>query len=150
MAKNKLRTSREYVHRKCKNTTVIDGPEFEALADPLANMICTYCGECEEHFPIAEFAWTDTDERISDYYKRYRQQASPAQRFLASRKAMFVMSGVAALLALLIGLLVLKMPVISVVLAVVAVGATFALHTLVIGPMILKQALGTNDPRQLD
>lgn len=150
MAKKSLRTSREYIHRKCRGTTEIDGPEFSALADPLANMVGTYCAECEEFFPIGEFAWADTKERISDYYKRYQQQASPSQRFLASRRGMFVMSGIAGAAGLLIGILGLKMPVIGVVLAVVAVVAMLALHTLMIGPMILKQVLGTSDPRQLD
>ncbi|MCU0873725.1 MAG: hypothetical protein MUE50_15415, partial [Pirellulaceae bacterium] len=101
-------------------------------------------------FPIAEFAWADTGERISDYYERYRQQASPIQRFLASRSAMFMMAGVAGVLGLFAGMLILKKLLIGVVLAVVGVGGVFALHTLALGPMILKQALGTNDPRQLD
>lgn len=151
MAKRKKdRTSREYVHRKCRGVTAIDGPEFSALADPLANMTGTYCSECEDMFPIAEFAWADTGERISEYYERYQQQASSTQRFLASRTGMFVMAAVAGVLALLVGVLVLKMPVAAVVLAGLAVIAMFALHTLLIGPMILKQVLGTSDPRQLD
>lgn len=66
MATRKQRTSREYVHHKCKTVTVIEGPEFAALADPLANMTGTYCAECDDAFPITEFAWADTGERISD------------------------------------------------------------------------------------
>ena len=150
MAKRKQRNSREYVHHKCETVTVIEGPEFAALADPLANMTGTYCEKCDDALPITEFAWVDTGERISEYYERYRQQASPTQRFLASRAGMFVMAATAGLLALLVGLLVLKMPVAAVILAVVAVVATFTLHTLSLGPMILKQVLGTSDPRQLD
>lgn len=60
------------------------------------------------------------------------------------------MAAAAGLLTLLVGLLVLKMPVAAVILAVVAVVATITLHTLSLGPMILKQVLGTSDPRQLD
>lgn len=150
MTKRKQRTSRDYVHQRCRTISVIEGPEFTALADPLANMTGTYCAECDDAFPIAEFTWADTGERISEYYARYQQQASPTQRFLASRTGMFVMAAAAGLLTLLVFMLVLKMPVAAVILAVVAVVATFALHTLTLGPMILKQVLGTSDPRQLD
>ncbi len=149
MAGRSQRTSREYVHSKCGNVTVIDGPEFAALADPLANMIATYCAECEDNFAVSEFAWTDTGERISDYYERHRRKASPTQRLLASRTGMFAMSAAAGLVALVIGLAVLRMPIVALILTVVAAMAMIALHTFSIGPMILERALGTNDARQL-
>lgn len=142
----KSQTSRDYVHTPCGGVTTIDGPEFQALADPLTKMTATYCSECDDAFPIEEFAWDDTQERISDYYSRYQQQASDLQKFLASRAGMFTISG----LAFLIGLAsCLVLGVYGLIAAVAAPIFTIVLHVMLIGPMILRQVLGTNDPTQL-
>jgi hypothetical protein len=144
----KPRESRDYVHAQCGEVTTVEGPEFASLADPLAKMTATYCAECEDVFPISEFAWADTQERISDYYAHYQNRASGVQRFLGSRSAMFTLSGVAFFVGLSLTL------VLGIVLGLIAgvVGAIVALvlHVMVIGPMILRQVLGTNDPRQLE
>ena len=139
--------SRDYVHSRCGGVTTIDGPEFQALADPLSRMVSTYCSECEETFPITEFAWDDTQERISDYYARYQHQASGLQNFLASRAGMFTVAGVIFSLGLVscvaLGLLGLIAAIAGAVISIV-------LHVTVLGPMILRQVLGTNDPTQLE
>jgi len=144
----KPRNSRDYEHAQCGGVTTIDGPEYTALADPLAKMTSTYCAECEDVFPVSEFAWADTRERISDYYAHYQKQASGLQLFLASRGGMFTMSGIMFLFGLSMTL------VLGIVLGLVAgvAGAIVALvlHVTVIGPMILRQVLGTKDPRQLE
>lgn len=143
----RARTSRDYIHAACESTTTIDGPEFQALADPLAKMQSTWCAECEDHFPISEFSWADTRERISDYYSRYQQQASPAMRFVASRAGMFTFA---------VALFFLGVPLAMILrslwgLAGGVVGAVLAivLHVTVLGPMVLRRVLGTEDPRQL-
>jgi len=136
------------MHAACRSTTTIDGPEFQALADPLTKMKATWCAECEDHFPISEFAWADTRERISDYYSRYQQQASPVMRFFASRTGMFTLAGVIFFLGVPLALILRSFWGIAagIVGAVVAI----ILHVVVLGPMILKRALGTDDPRKLE
>lgn len=110
-------------------------------------MVSTYCAHCEDHFPIDQFAWTDTQEKISDYYRRYQEKASPLQNFLASRMGMFSFAG--ALFALgLVGALVLGnfwFIAVAVLLAIVGI----VVHALVLAPWVLKQALGTSDAREL-
>ena len=110
-------------------------------------MVSTYCSECEETFPITEFVWDDTQERISDYYARYQHQASGLQNFLASRASMFTIAGVVFSLGLVscvaLGLLGLIAAIAGAVISIV-------LHVTVLGPMILRQVLGTNDPTQLE
>jgi hypothetical protein len=143
----KPQSSRDYVHSQCGGTTRVDGPEFQALADPLSRMQATYCSECEEMFPIHEFAWEDTQERISDYYARYQRQASGFQRFVGSRAGMFTLAGVVFVLGLtssaFLGALGVAAAIFGAIIAIV-------LHVVVLGPMILRQVLGTADPTQLE
>jgi hypothetical protein len=49
-----------------------DGPEFQAFANPLAEMEQTNCGHCEEAYSLTEFYWEDTEEKIADYFERHR------------------------------------------------------------------------------
>lgn len=143
----KPQSSRDYVHSQCGGVTTIEGPEFQSLADPLSKMHSTYCSECEDVFPISEFAWDDTQERISDYYARYQQQASSLQRFIASRGGMFTIAGVVFVVGLLscavLGAFGLAAAIVGAIVAIV-------LHVMVLGPMILRQVLGTADPTQLE
>lgn len=141
------RTERDYTHRTCGTSTTVDGPEFRALADPLARMVSTYCAHCEDHFPIDQFAWSDTQERISDYYRRYQEKASPLQNFLASRMGMFTMAGALFLLGLAAALVLGNFWLVAgaVLLAIIAI----VMHVVALAPWVLKQALGTSDAREL-
>lgn len=147
-ALRKARNSRDYVHTQCGGETTIDGPEYAALADPLSKMTSTYCAECEDVFPVSDFKWADTRERISDYYAHYQKQASGLQQFLASRGGMFTLAGVAFAAGL--SLILVLGAVLGLVAAVAGAIIAIVFHVMVIGPMILRQVLGTNDPRQLE
>ena len=141
------RKQRDYTHLRCGAATTIDGPEFQALADPLAQMVATYCAGCEEVFPIDQFAWSDTGEKISDYYLRYQQLGSPLQNFLVSRTGMFALAAVPFVLAMIAFVIfrnnwLILAGVFSVVLVIV-------LHTVALGPIVLKQVVGTSDAREL-
>lgn len=57
-----MHESRTYTHRRCQMQTEMGGPEFRAMSDPLAGMKATFCSHCEDHFPVKEFAWSDSDE----------------------------------------------------------------------------------------
>lgn len=110
-------------------------------------MVATYCSECDDMFPIEEFAWDDTQERISDYYARYKSQASGFQSFMASRTGMFVIAGLVFVLGLLS---CLAFGALGLVNAIGGCIVAVVLHVTVLGPMILRQVLGTDDPTQLE
>lgn len=142
------RTERTYVHLKCGGETTLDGPYLKATADPLASMLRTVCASCEDYFPIEEFSWSDTQENIAKYYQRYQSQVSPLSHFCASRGGMFTLAGAMVVFGI-IGVFVFKtiwMVLVGLLLGVVAV----VLHTVVVGPMILKFAFGTSDARELN
>ena len=138
--------SRDYVHSRCGGVTTIEGPEFQALAHPLSKMVSTYCSDCEDLFPIAEFAWDDTQERISDYYARYQQQASGFQNFAASRAGMFTISGIVFVLGLLSCVF---LGALGLIVAIGGAIVALVLHVMMLDSMILRQVTGTDDPTRL-
>ena len=107
---NSVLTSRRYVHGACGEITEIDGPEFQAFANPLSEMDQTYCSHCEDHFGIAEFRWEDTDESIADYFVRHRSgiPADVLERTSHSQVVKYAIRGaiVGAVIAVAIGILI--------------------------------------------
>ncbi len=142
------RKQRDYTHLSCSGSTTVDGPEFQALADPLAGMVATYCATCDGAFPIEQFVWADTQEKISEYYERYRNLGSAWQNLLGSRTGLYGLAAVPFLIGVL-GFFVLKnrwcIPT-----GLLTALLVIALHTVLIGPGILKQMVGTSDPRELN
>ena len=147
--------SRAYVHLICRQETVVDGPHFAALTDPLIGMQQTYCAVCEEMFPVNQFAWTDTQERLSDFYARHAQRATPMQRRLGSRETLLAVMGLGALGGLLAGVLVglavgwIAGTLVAIVAAIAGLIAGFVLIEYVVKPGIYKSAFGVSDTRQL-
>jgi uncharacterized membrane protein YcjF (UPF0283 family) len=80
--------SRAYRHLQCQQETLVEGQSFEVVSNPMSSMERTMCSTCGMMFPIADFAWVDTGETLADYYARHTQNATPAQRFLCSKKFM--------------------------------------------------------------
>ena len=142
------RKQRDYTHLSCGGSTTVDGPEFEALADPLAGMVATVCSTCQAVFPIEQFAWADTQEPISRYYDRYRSMGTPLQNFLASRVGMYALAAVPFAIGVIGFLLVRNRWCIPAGL-LAAIIVIFA-HTVFLGPRILQGIVGTADPRELD
>jgi hypothetical protein len=89
--------SRAYRHSRCRQETLVSGQPFEVVSNPMSSMERTMCSTCGAMFPIAEFAWADTGETLSDYYARHTQNATPAQRFLCSKKFMVAVIVVCAI-----------------------------------------------------
>ena len=59
----------------------------------------TQCTTCGAMFPISECEWSDTGEKISDYYARHTTSATDVQRFLCSKTFMVAVIVVCVLLA---------------------------------------------------
>jgi hypothetical protein len=88
MAEGTVPESRSYRHRQCGNETVVGGQSFETVSNPMSSMERTFCSSCNAMFGISEFQWSDSGETIADYYARHSKNATPAQRFLTSKKFM--------------------------------------------------------------
>ncbi|MCI0360297.1 MAG: hypothetical protein L0211_17610 [Planctomycetaceae bacterium] len=82
--------SRVYRHLQCGTETVISGQAFEVASNPLSDMTRTWCNQCNAFFPVSDYEWSDTGEKISDYYARHSARASQLERFLCSKKFMIV------------------------------------------------------------
>ena len=83
------RLSHLSAHRiQCGNDTVVSGDAFEVVSNPMSSMEQTQCSSCGAMFPISDFEWSDTGEKLSDYYARHTQNATELQRFLCSKKFM--------------------------------------------------------------
>ncbi len=77
--------SRVYRHLKCGEETTVSGDAFEFASNPFSNMWRTWCVKCNGFCPVAEFEWSDSREKITDYYARHSSRATPFQRLLCSR-----------------------------------------------------------------
>ncbi|MEY3176226.1 MAG: hypothetical protein RLZZ436_4140 [Planctomycetota bacterium] len=141
------RTERDYTHLRCSQSTTVDGPEFRALADPLAGMVATWCSNCEQNFPLDQFVWSDTQEKVTDYYKRYQNMGTPPQNFMASRSGMYGL-GTVPFLCGLIGFFVWKNQWFIPSGLLISLIIMF-LHTIFLAPSILRLVVGTSDAREL-
>lgn len=63
------------------------------MSDPLAGMRTTYCVKCEDQFPVSEFAWSDTNELISNYYARHRKNASASDLWWCGNGGLALLMG---------------------------------------------------------
>ena len=88
MTEQTIPESRSYRHVHCGNETLVSGQAFEVVSNPMSSMERTQCSSCGAMFPISDFEWSDSGEKISDYYARHTQSATELQRFLCSKKVM--------------------------------------------------------------
>jgi hypothetical protein len=88
MTEQAIPESRTYRHTQCGEETVVSDQPFEVVSNPMSSMEQTMCSTCNAMFPISEFEWVDTGEKISDYYARHTENATDLQRFLCSKKFM--------------------------------------------------------------
>jgi hypothetical protein len=82
--------SRVYKHLQCGTETVISGQAFEVASNPLSDMTRTWCNQCNAFFPVSDYQWSDTGEKISDYYARHSARATALERFLCSKRFMII------------------------------------------------------------
>lgn len=71
--RNTVLTSRNYIHDACGQVTELDGPEFQAVANPLAEIVQTQCSHCDIDDSLTQFRWEDTEETLRDYVERHRE-----------------------------------------------------------------------------
>ncbi len=148
--------SRVYTHQRCHSETEVSGPEFKALSDPLADMQKTWCCECSDHFVLNEFTWTDTDEKITDYYDRHSRKASSTDRFLCSTNCLLILAVGGLLIGVVCGVLIgnaagwLWGTISAVVLGLIGGVAGCIFREAVIAPRVLQRVCGVTDSRHLE
>lgn len=147
--------SRAYRHTKCGAETVVSGDAFSVVSNPLADMTRTWCTPCNAFFPVSEYVWADTDEKIVDYYERHSTKATAVDRFLCSKVFLIVSVVFGALVGIAIGYVLMRNGgwgqrlLVAAVLAFVGVFAAAALHVSVISKVIVKRVCGVADTRGL-
>lgn len=147
--------SRSLTHLACGGTTPVGGEDFKALADPLNVRDSAECLRCGAAFPLAEFAWTDSRERLSDYRERYLALVPTTSRYLVGGSGCLL----AALLGIGFGMVAgwALVPLIGIfwggVAAVLGIPVGLFAAALFWGgyvhPSVYRQAFGTTDPRLL-
>ncbi|MDB5341843.1 MAG: hypothetical protein JWP89_220 [Schlesneria sp.] len=155
MSAPEIPKSRVYVHDKCQAPTVVGDDAFEAMSDPMAAMIRTWCCTCNGFYPVAQYAWADTGEKLTDYYARHSANASQMDRFLCSRKFLLICAATGLLVGLAIALIGFRKngnPPTLAVTASFGVGGLIlfgAVKELWLGKMISRRVCGVRDPRML-
>jgi hypothetical protein len=156
-------TSRVYIHQRCGQPTEVSGPEFIALADPLAEMEWTLCSSCQENDSIDQFVWADTGEPISVYYQRHLQAVAAEDRQATTRGNLLryviiaVASGLAVSIAIALLLVQLLGTVIGILLGIIAALLLIPLLGILgfqyfeknVTRPIIRRVFGVEDVRQL-
>ncbi len=147
--------SRSYRHQKCQTETLVSGEAFAALSDPLSDMSRTWCSVCNDFFPLADFEWSDTGERITDYYSRHSARATGLERFLCSRKFLVISALVGFLVGAIAGFMLFRdrggvvMIFMTVFVGVVGVIVFGSLKEFALGKVIVRRVCGVKDTRML-
>ena len=147
--------SRTYRHTKCGAETVVSGGSFSVVSNPLADMTRTWCTPCNAFFPVSEYVWADTDEKIVDYYNRHSTKATAFDRFLCSKVFLIVSVVFGALVGIAIGYAFTRNGalgqrlLVSGFLAFIGVFAAAALNISVVSKAVVKRVCGVADTRRL-
>ncbi|OYP28235.1 hypothetical protein [Rhodopirellula sp. MGV] len=152
----------QYVHRPCGQSTLIDGPEFQAVSNPLSGIETTVCAHCGEQDDIENFAWEGSSETIGQYYRRHLAHIPPQEKARADRSAMFKYLIVGGAIGIAAGIATGLLTAFFSTLAGLIIGAvaTIAFATLgvLVGFMhfenkivasVIERYLGVEDARQL-
>lgn len=155
MTNEQVPESRVYRHAKCGAETVVSGEAFSVVSNPLADMTRTWCTPCNAFFPVSEYAWADSGEKIVDYYSRHSAKATALDRFLCSRVFLIASVVVGGLVGLAVGYALMRNGawgqrlLVSGILAFVGVFAAAALNVSVISKLMVKRVCGVADTRTL-
>lgn len=79
---HQTKTSRTYFHVTCRADTTVHDDSHVYVAQVFAHPKTTYCCGCEDYFPMGEFCWSNTQERLTDYYARYQSKYSNFEKMV--------------------------------------------------------------------
>ena len=98
--------SRTYQHLSCKEHTTVSEGDHEYVTHVFCHPYETYCVACEKHFPVEEFRWSNTKERLTDYYSRYQSMFSDSEKFICRGSFSLGTAAASLLLGAVVGFLV--------------------------------------------
>ena len=148
------KTSRTYSHLTCGSDTTAYDESHVYVAQVFAHPESTYCSGCQDNFPIEEFCWSNTRERLTDYYARYQSKYSNFGKMICNHLVLlapilgFVIGGLFGLLifCLLAGI------VVGLIFGIIGAFTCAAIAWFVQTTMmqsIDNRLLGTHDHREL-
>jgi hypothetical protein len=155
VAEQQVPESRVYRHATCGGETTVSGSPFEVITDPLASMHRTWCGECKGFFPLDQYVWLDTGEKITDYWARHGARATRLERFLCAKTAMMLFLSAGLIAGMSLGYFLFRQKQLPVMILMIAflggVGlfAAAALFISVIRKFIVWRVCGVSDTRVL-
>jgi hypothetical protein len=155
MAEQQVPESRAYRHLACGGATTVTGSPFEVITNPLASMHRTWCSDCNRYFPMDEYAWLDTGEKITDYWARHSARATRLERFLCSKTAMVLLVSAGLIAGMILGYFMFRQNQLAVKILMIpfmgglGVFAAAALFISVITKFILWRVCGVSDTRVL-
>jgi len=146
--------SRTYFHIHCRQHTVVSDFDHIYVANVFDHPYETFCSTCQKHFPVADFCWSNTNERLTEYYARYQSKFSSSEKRICSGIFPLIAVVVAALGSAVIGFLVptFLLGRFGIIGALIGglVGAVSGVKiTEKISNSIRKRVLGTSDYTQL-
>lgn len=150
-----MQDSRTYKHGKCGTETTVDGPEFRAMSDPMAGMLTTYCVKCADQFSVTEFAWSDTNELISDYYARHRKTATGTDLWWCGNGGLALLAAIGLFAGIILGILLGLMTswligvIAGIVLAIAGAITGVVIREKMFSKRIVKRVCGVDDTRML-
>jgi hypothetical protein len=153
MADEQVPESRVYRHLTCGGETTVSGSPFEVITNPLAAMHRTWCGNCNGFFPMDQYAWTDTEEKITDYWARHGARATQLERWLCSKTAMVLSVSIGLVAGLILGYFLFRQKTTGLMIFMTAfmgflgVFAAAALFVSVITKFIVRRVCGVSDTR---
>ncbi|QEF99536.1 hypothetical protein Mal15_36010 [Stieleria maiorica] len=95
-----------YIHLPCGQTTVISGPEFESVANPLSGIETTLCVHCEMQDDVSQFRWDGAEESIAEYYDRLLADIPEQELERAGRPGMFKYLSLGGVAGFAVGVLI--------------------------------------------
>lgn len=155
MSDPRIPEARAYLHEACSSETIVSGEAFEVLSDPLSDIERTWCETCVDYYPLSDFAWSDTGERITDYYARHSAGATELQRFLCSRLCLLITVTIGLLLGIILAYIGFRddgfqaLLLTAFTLGVIGAIVFGSIKEFVIAPAIVRKVCGVNDTRML-
>ena len=147
-------TSRTYRHYACGQHTAVSGFDHIYVTHIFSHPEETYCSTCEAAFPVDDFCWANTGEKLRDYYQRYQSLYSDSEKFMIGGLLALIVTIVAVLIGGIIGLLIgisFGLPiaiVLAIVFAILSGVITFKVFSYQ-EAKINKRIIGTTDYHQL-
>ena len=140
-ARRRTPTSRVYVHRHCGTETIVGDSAFRHICDPFWPCTGTYCCQCDDYSPLHHVRWADTEERISDFRQRMREN-TPALVKVWRYGGGLIVGGLIGSAPAILAAVLTRFPWQSLICVGIAGMTIGAIATYLLGTLLLNIAFG--------